>query len=190
MRRLLPIVTLALVLLAGCSGEGEPEPRIAPSDSSSAASSTAPPPSPTGPVEPTLPAEAQGEDAAAAEAFVRFYWETVNYAQATGDVEGLRAIGAESCDGCRGGLEGIVETYEAGGRIEGGEMRVRSAKATQISSPVATAYSVKVSARAAPQTIIESPGGEPIAKEGGRFKFQFIVQNDETSWSVYRWDVM
>ena len=40
-----------------------------------------------------MPAAAKRHTAAGAEAFVQFYWEMVNYAQRSGDVDGLRVLG-------------------------------------------------------------------------------------------------
>ncbi|GAB3197250.1 hypothetical protein GCM10027062_08580 [Nocardioides hungaricus] len=113
-RVVIAAVALTLTLgLAGCSGD--PEPRVAP-------------PSPTAPsttrasvqTPPEMPAAAKGTDAAAAEAFVRFYWEMVNYAQLTGDVEPLRPLGYK-CINCENGIEFIEGIYSKGGEIRGGD---------------------------------------------------------------------
>ena len=187
MRRLLPVVTAALVLLVGCSADDDPEPRIAPTDSSSAASTTAPPPSPTGPVEPTLPAEAVGEDAAAAEAFVRFYWEMVNYAQATGDTDGLATLEAANCRACVGGRESIELTYRNGGSIAGGVSEVLSAESTRLAVTSGKAFRVVASVKSTPQ-IVRIPGEKESRNEGGEYDFDFIVQFVD-GWKVARWDV-
>ncbi|WP_459976177.1 DUF6318 family protein, partial [Nocardioides pyridinolyticus] len=63
-------------------------------------------------------------DAAAAEAFVEFFFDMVTYAQTTGDVAGLQAL-ARLCDGCDGGTDSIVDIYARGGEIRGGEGSAR-----------------------------------------------------------------
>lgn len=110
------LLVVSALSLAGCSGD-EPEPRFAPpsSEAPGSPSTTAT----SGPAEPQLPEAAKGTDAAAAEAFVKHYWSMVNYAQATGDVDGLRALGLR-CVTCDRGIDSIVEVYEAGGSIRGG----------------------------------------------------------------------
>ena len=69
---------LVPLALAGCA-EDDPQPKL-PSASATSPTTTASA-TPDAAVEPTLPPEAQGKDEAAAEAFVRYYWELVNYAQ-------------------------------------------------------------------------------------------------------------
>ena len=74
--------------LAGCQGNPEPAPLPSPT--------TSPSPSPSPSVAsapPVLPNEARGTSAASARAFVRHYVDLVNHAMATGDVEGLSAVG-------------------------------------------------------------------------------------------------
>jgi hypothetical protein len=94
-------------------------------DSTSASTSRPSEPSPSEPVEPTLPAAAEGDDAAAAEAFVRHYYDYVNYAQATGDTKGLRKLALSSCVPCEGGAAAIEKVYTSGGSITGGNHSVR-----------------------------------------------------------------
>ena len=67
-----------------------------------------------------MPPEAKGTDAKAAEAFVRFYWEMVNYAQATGDVDGLAGLGSK-CAACDNGIAFVRDAYDKGGEIRGGD---------------------------------------------------------------------
>lgn len=193
MRRLLPVgLVVVLGLIAGCSDD-DPEPKVAdPTDSSSAASTGSPTPdpspSPTAPVAPTLPAEAQGTDAAAAEAFVRFYWETVNYAQATGDTESLRQLGDNSCSACTSGADGIEETFQGGGSILGGEVLVSRATARRVTSRVGAAFAVNVEASTRPQ-VVRAPDGSSQKFEGGESAFQFILRVLDGAWSVMRLDV-
>lgn len=189
MGRLLPAaLAVGLVLLAGCSGDDDPEPKISPTDSSSVASTPTPSPTPSGPVEPTMPAEAEGEDAAAAEAFVRFYWEMVGYAQATGDVAKLRSLGSRYCAACSAGLESIVRTYEAGGSITGGGLDIREVSGRRVTSHVGRAFAVTVSGVTESQTVRE-PGKEDREYAGGSVRFKFVVQIDNRTWTVARWDV-
>ncbi|MBI2244131.1 MAG: hypothetical protein HYU55_09390 [Nocardioides sp.] len=111
------LCVVSVLALGACSGD-DPQPRFAPPSSSAPTS-----PSTTavsGPVEPTMPAAAQGTDAAAAEAFVRFYGEMVNYAQATGDLDGLESMTDQSCTACKGGLAALQRIFARDGRVVGG----------------------------------------------------------------------
>lgn len=191
MRRLaLAAPLMGLLVVAGCSDDS-PDPQIAPTptDTSSAASTATPDPTPTGPVEPTLPPEAEGTDAAAAEAFVEFYWEMVNYAQATGDVIGLRGLGSEACEACAGGLESIVETYDRGGSISGGVVTVANADAREITSRVGRAYVVEIAVETTDQ-VVEIPGDKGKRNQGGSLRMQFVVQSIDGTWLAGRWEVL
>ena len=187
MRRLLPVVTAALVLLVGCSADDDPEPRIAPTDSSSAASTTAPPPSPTGPVEPTLPAEAAGEDAAAAEAFVRYFWAAVNHAQATGDVRTLQTLGTDTCAACAGGVESIEKTYLAGGTMDGGAITVDALKSEPYESGPSRGFLVTADTTAESQKVTV-PGKKGKTYPGGQSTIRLIVERSDGRWQVARMD--
>lgn len=189
MKRLALAALAAALLLVGCSDDDSPEPKIAPTDTSSASATPTPPaPTASGPVEPTMPAAAEGDDAAAAEAFVRHYWAMVNYAQATGDTEGLKDLGADSCAGCRGGWQGIDETYGAGGTIQGGEFQVTRLDVTEVTSHDGSAFAVEVSLTAAPQ-VIKEPGTRADKKDGGDYELNLIAVRRDGAWSIARWDV-
>lgn len=124
-RRSLVVGCVLPLLLAACS-EAEPTPQM-PDPTPTESSPTA---SVTGPVEPTLPPEAEGDSIEAAEAFVSHFYATIDYAQATGDTAALRKLGAPSCAACKGGADIIERVYREGGTITGGEHVVESAKVT------------------------------------------------------------
>lgn len=120
---------LIAALVSGCDEDGGPD-STPPRDSPRApetSSSTEPPTTTlteTGPVEPTLPAKAAAPDQAGVEAFVTFYWDVVNYATKTGDVELLRRVDQPSCDTCDAAIDGIEQIYARGGKIVGGDYSV------------------------------------------------------------------
>ena len=117
---------LTPLLLAGCGGD-DPEPQLpdtAPSPSSTPSAS----PAAEATQEPTLPPEAEGNDEAAAEAFVRYYYDVVNYAQATGDVRTLRSLALPACEGCQGGVEYLEGIYQAGGFLKGADYTIQTAE--------------------------------------------------------------
>lgn len=125
--RRITIATLALPLLLGGCTDDDPVPKMP--DSSSPSSPTTET-STAAPVEPTLPPEAEGKGPKAAEAFVRHYYDTVNYAQTTGDTKHLRSLGAVMCDACNGGADAIDRIKGEGGTIEGGDYTVSQATVT------------------------------------------------------------
>lgn len=124
-RRALAAACVLPLLLAGCS-DAEPTPEIPdPTTSSPSAEETD-----TGPVEPTLPPEAEGDGVEAAEAFISYFYASVDYAQATGEADVIRALAAETCRSCRGGADIIERIHKEGGTIVGGEHSVEKAKVT------------------------------------------------------------
>lgn len=124
--RRVAVAALALPLLLGGCADDEPVPKLpATSAPTSPVTETS-----TAPVEPTLPPEAEGTGPKAAEAFVRYYYDTVNYAQQTGDTKHLRSLGALMCEACSGGADAIERITKEGGTIVGGEYKVKLAKVT------------------------------------------------------------
>jgi len=126
--RRIAIAALALPLLLGGCADDEPVPKV-PGTSSPTSPVTE---TSTAPVEPTLPPEAEGKGPKAAEAFVRYYYDTVNYAQQTCDTKHLRSLGAEFCDACIGGADALDAIYRQGGMITGGEATVDKARVTGV----------------------------------------------------------
>lgn len=123
-----------LVAGVGACSTGEPDAEVtAPTFAapSSAAPSPEPEPSPSDePSEeptqaaPPLPDAATEQTPEGAVAFTEWWFETLNYATATGDTEALRAAsdpGCEFCDNLAGRAE---DAYGAGGRIGGGQAHV------------------------------------------------------------------
>lgn len=117
---------IAALLVAGMvSGCAKDEPSSGPPPTSTSravesSSPSEPAATPTGPVEPTPPAEANRATRAGAKAFVQYYWAVVNYATATGDVALLETLSEPSCSACRAGIRQITKVYDRGGRIVGG----------------------------------------------------------------------
>ena len=79
--------------------------------------------------EPTAPPEMAGKDEAAAEAFVKYYFENVlNHAVATGNTRPAKDLAAPICAACRGFAEAVDEVYKRGGQVAGGEFTLERLK--------------------------------------------------------------
>ncbi len=137
MRLVRSLIALGVVAAAliSCSGEDGPPPAgtavaaeppgasAAPSSSTTSSPSTvtsAPPTVEPGAssevlVAPRLPAAATVPDAAGAEAFVRYWYELVNHAYATGDGEALLAVSHADCVACASMVENIAKATTVGG---------------------------------------------------------------------------
>lgn len=177
------IASVVLVLgLAGCSSD-DPEPNVAP-------------PSPTVPsttgtsaeTPPEMPDAAKGTDAAAAEAFVEFYWDTVNYAQRTGDLSSLREISAEECIACQAGLDYLADVFAKDGSITGGVGRVSDATAAFATNDGVT-YAVVDFALTTDRQTVDLPGvRDDETYKGGRSDVRARLAPAATGWVMNYWD--
>jgi len=120
-RARLVVGCVLLGALAGCGGDPPTPPPFTPTTSS-----TSPTPTSTEPVEPVLPDAATEPTEAGARAFAEFYWELVNYAQATGDTSPVRLVSAQTCQPCASSASAIDRVYAKGGVIRGGDYSVTS----------------------------------------------------------------
>ncbi|WP_457207847.1 DUF6318 family protein [Nocardioides sp. P5_C9_2] len=181
-RRSLAAACVLPLLLAGCS-EDEPTPQIPDPTASPSAVETD-----TGPVEPTLPPEAEGDGKEAAEAFVGHYFDYINYAQTTGDVEGLLALGLASCNACRGGVEFISKIYKRGGSNEGGDYSVLSSDVTgrrQVTARVAYFYLDVVAEHT--RQVVSGAGDLDRTYEAGQATWRFQVVTGPRGLRISEW---
>jgi len=178
---------MSVLALGACSGS-DPKPKLAdPSPSSSAPSS----PSTTavsGPIEPTMPAAARGTDAAAAEAFVKFYWEMADYAQATGDLDGLRALGTDACRACQTVLDYLAGIYDHGGSVTGGETTVTGTVATGVDGGPGASYAVRGTVANTRQVIDDPRKRKEQVFPAARVRFQFIAEHRVGGWQIAFWE--
>jgi hypothetical protein len=184
----LGLVVPALVL-GGCSGE--PEPRFAPAESSSPAvrespSSTASAEQSAGNA-PRMPAAAERRSPGGAEAFVEFYWETVDYAQSTGKFGGLKALGTASCVACRSGVAGLTKIFEEGGKIKGGETSLSRLSSSRISSGNHEAVQVKADIANTRQVIVYPGPRKDQVFPAGTVSAQFVVDPTPDGWKMAYW---
>ena len=120
------LIGLALLTLTGCSGSADPSP---PPTTRSTPTSAAPSPT-ASPTVPVMPEAAKAHTKAGAKAFVRYFWQVVNYAQATGDTAAIRTLSARKCAECDAGMYAIDEVYGAGGSIGGGASTLANLRAS------------------------------------------------------------
>lgn len=149
----------ATLLLAACSDDGDPpstEPTRTPSGTLDTPSPTAEPT----PTEPPLPDAATKATEAGARAFITYYWDLINYAQATGDVKALRRVSGKNCRGCQGGIEVIDEIYDSGGHAVGGEYTIDILNINELSGNSSNYFAFEALTKVsnAEQTVVDSTG--------------------------------
>jgi hypothetical protein len=122
MRHRLVIATALLLALAGCSDDS-PAPKASPSTTPATAS-----PSPTGPVAPVLPEAAKANTSVGAKAFVRYWFEALNYASHTGDSAPLVSASTADCVACNGLRNRIKSIYGVNEHMVGGDWQASKIK--------------------------------------------------------------
>ncbi|WP_322937850.1 DUF6318 family protein [Nocardioides bizhenqiangii] len=181
-------VTALLIagLVAGCEDEEDPpQPLESSSKPAPPPTSATTEPTPTGPVEPTLPVEAEPETKEGATAFVQYYWQVVSFARRTGDVRLLSTLSVPSCEGCNGGIKSISRVYKRGGRILGGSFELKKAIPGQTPSGawnVSTRVKVNRS-----RTVGAGDLNQNV--RAGELNFLFGLERANGSWQITFLDV-
>jgi hypothetical protein len=70
--------------------------------------------------QPTLPNAARKQTRSGAEAFVRFWFETVSQAMTSGDTQGIDYLSSQRCVSCSALSARIDDLYRKGGHVETG----------------------------------------------------------------------
>lgn len=133
--------------LAGCNSGESPGPGGTTTSASTSLATTSasptPTPSPTavykpadasGPAQnvpvPVMPEVAKTETKEGLEAFVRYWYEVLDYAYETGDTESLAIISGPNCVFCTGLKDGVEEAWGEGRWISGGGIDTPAITAT------------------------------------------------------------
>ena len=176
-----PVAGLVVVtaVLIGCSEEpGEALP-------SESADQTTPELPPLGPDDMPMPDEARTEDAAGAEAFVRYYIELINRTSTVMDAEPLREF-SDGCQGCDRLATNVESDAAAGLDYERGEITV-----TTVGQPVTTAAStdLRVTVDQAEFIVLNADGtradggSEPSSDVSGRVALRWDAAR--TCWVMH-----
>lgn len=113
MRIAAAMATVLLLMGVTTACDNGPTPSPLPSVTTSA------PPTSTTPSPPAMPTSATGRDTSAVKAFVRYWLSVFNYAANTGDTSTLIEISSPHCSSCKALIDGIAQTYAAGGHTFG-----------------------------------------------------------------------
>ncbi|GAA1114932.1 hypothetical protein GCM10009668_41970 [Nocardioides dubius] len=137
---------------------------------------------------PVPPSAMRSADEAGAEAFVRHYFALVNYAQATGDLEPLRAVSGAECSGCQAGVQWLEKVARKGWTIKGGSYGTRSETAVALSTAGRFRVSFTLSS---PGQKVLGPAGEVLKRyEGGSAEAVMRVRVSAGVWTVLFWETL
>lgn len=188
--RLAAVAVALTLLLVGCSDDDPtPAPPLTPSESTRTTPTRTPEPTDV-PTLPTPPAALANEGAVGAEAFTIYFWQVVDYAQQTLDIDALRALTHDDCDGCQGALAFLQGVIDHDGRIQGGDGTVAILDTKQLFAGTRKSVSVTFDLTSTRQ-IVDAPGRKndqifPAATVRNRF----VVDKLDGDWRVALWEVL
>jgi hypothetical protein len=182
-----PLAALALLVAVACIGcSDDPEPDFAPPESTSPA--PADPTSSTTSAPPDLPADAQKNSARGAEAFVKFFWRMVNYAQTSGETESLSALANPRCKACSAGVQYLDDVFARGGVITGGATRVSDVRSRPFQIGSSSGYAVTAVVRNTKQSVDFPGDSSDESYPADTISTRFFVEWTPEGWSVAVWE--
>lgn len=110
---------------------------------------------------PVLPEAARRSDEAGQAAFIEYWFDTFDYAIATGDTGPMMAVAHAECRGCEEMKAGVDEVYSRGGHIEGGMYEVSELVAVPINE----------NGGATPTVTFKQAAGADVYPDGRREQF-------------------
>ncbi|MDH2415214.1 DUF6318 family protein [Nocardioides sp. CER19] len=131
-----------------------------------------------------MPDAAKAHTKAGAKAFVEYFWQVVDYAQATGDTPAITALSLGGCKGCEGGARSIEKVYAAGGSIRGGQTRPSRYRVEWLKAGKLQLAYVTIDLRFSNQTV-DMPGSANDKTSGGshaRDRLELLATHD--GWKV------
>jgi hypothetical protein len=155
--RLVAGLAVVAALLSGCS-EKQPANETLPSASPA---ETTPELPPLGPEDMPMPDEARTQDAAGAEAFVRYYIGLINRTSDVMDAESLRAL-SDGCRQCDRIADGTEQDASLGYRYEGGQLTVIAFGEPSVSDSTSE---MVIRVDQAPLTVVDASGA-PVPNRG------------------------
>jgi hypothetical protein len=167
-------LAVAAVVLSGCSEKQEANSTLP--DPSSSAAETTPELPPLGPDDLPMPTEARTQDAAGAEAFVRYYIALINRTSKVMDAEPLRDL-SDGCRDCDRIATSTENSARAGNHYEGGEITINEVAPPLLRETTAEMAIGVDQAR----FVVADPSGSPV--DGGSEALA-----DVSGGAALRWD--
>lgn len=167
-RRLLALALSGPVLLAGCSDEAAPTPKM-PEPSTSSSTPT--------------PTESETPEAESPEDFIRRWVKAGDEMQVTGETGEYSAM-TPKCRPCQSFVANVEDVYEDGGRAEFAGSRIVQIKRMDDAPPT---YNLT---KDLPETIIHRSGGRTETLPGGRTTIRVTLGKANGSWVVTHFGIL
>jgi len=133
-----------------------------------------------------LPASAQQDSPAGAEAFARFWLTTLDYGYATGDTAVFLAAGR--CAGCVDLADGIEKIYAEGGSIQGGQLKVLDTRVDR--HVIGKAAAVELYYSRAQRVVVDGKGQRFVDRAAPRLGLFVVLTRANGRWQVDRFPVI
>jgi serine/threonine-protein kinase len=168
------VFLLGLRLLSPASGN-EPTGQGPPSDVGPPATLRTSPPQP--------PTSAEPSTAEGSEAFVRHWFDALNYAVGTGDVTALEAASSSGCRACAEALAVVRGAYDDGSRLQGGGYTVRQVTTDDFWSLENPRVGAVVD-RGARSTVATDGGQRDVLTGASFLSMQILLERVDNRWRV------
>ena len=165
-------VLIGTALLSGCSEKQEANTSL-PSSSATETTSDFPP---LGPQDMPMPHDARTQDAAGAEAFVRYYFDLINRMTKTLDTESLRQL-SDGCDDCERIIMNAETSAKSNYSYEGGQITV-----TEVAPPLVRADTADMAVRVDQTALAVLDASGNRVEEGSSNAFVGIPANVSLAW--------
>jgi hypothetical protein len=174
--RLMAGLLTGAAVLSGCSEKQEANDSLP----TASATPTEEELAPLGPEDLPMPAEARTQDAAGAEAFVRYYIELINRTSDVMDAGPLREFSDEGCEDCDRIVTRAEEAVAAGQDYEGGEITVRGTGEPLLRDDTAE---LAIRVDQARFTVLDASG---VPTDGGSEAFSDVLGGVTLTWEHER----
>ncbi|TCC26367.1 DUF6318 family protein [Kribbella sindirgiensis] len=194
-----PIITLlacltTTALLTSCT-QKSPEaghPNTAPPPATSASSATptesaAAPSTPSGP--PERPANAKGLTLAAAEQFVRYYSELLNYASETGDTAPMLSNSEAGCESCKSYAGFVAKANAANGLLKG-DYREQVTDVPDLFRGAGGHLGGSANVSVGAYVSQETKTSAPISVKAAKYKREFGLSVSHGNWVMYEMELV
>jgi hypothetical protein len=165
-------------MLAACNDSDNPRPAPLPTTTTEKSTTPTPPP---------LPPTANGTSNASAEAFVRHFIETLNFAITTGDTGPVRRLSTEKCSSCKGVADYLDGIYSAGGNVATSGWQVKRLKFLARSPDGEPTFHAAILQPV--ETTVASPSAKPSeSTEATKFFFVYVEHTDK-GWRISEFEL-
>jgi hypothetical protein len=167
---------------AGHPNTAPPSTPTTPTSGPGTATASKPTSAPSGP--PERPATAQGLSLAAAEQFVRYYSDLMNYASDTGDTTPLLSASEAGCENCKVYADFVKKSNAANGLLTG-DYREHLTEVSELvrgqGGRLGGSASVSVGAYVSRETATASP----VTSKATKYTREFALSPQSGSWVMY-----